>query len=426
MQSGADDQEPQALIVLPGGIERCTTSCAAKQLRIDPEFQSLIPPLSKDEKAALQASILEEGCRDPLVVWAEEKLLIDGHNRYAICTAHGIPYEIVEMSFEDPNAVKVWMIANQLGRRSLTPESVSYLRGTWYELTKQSHGGKRSASCQNVSLTDKTAPEGASCQNDHLTDKTVPEGASCQNGSLTDKTVPEGASCQNGSLTDKTVPEGASCQNGSLTDKTARELGERFKASPRTIYRDAKFTRAVDALTSIGGDEVKWKILNRSAGLTKKEVIALAAEVKSRPCKVAKTLQGRDRQVKTEGEPTIAHHLTLKIGSLVEVYAPDREDVNGRLGRIQSVGERTATVWMRHIPTITMQLYTFKHSALTAVPLENQPGLQEICDRTDRLHKLGNLDPFEVEILNLLERATALPPTELLYLEQIENRHKLD
>jgi len=394
MQSGADDREPQALIVLPGGIGGRITSCAAKQLRIDPEFQSLIPPLSKDEKAALQASILEEGCRDPLVVWAEEKLLIDGHNRYAICTAHDIPYQIVEMSFDSRNAVKVWTIANQLGRRSLTPESVSYLRGTWYELTKQSHGGKRSASCQNGSLTDKTVPEEASCQNDHLTDKTVPEGASCQ--------------------------------NGSLTDKTARELGERFKASPRTIYRDAKFTRAVDALSSIGGDEVKWKILNRSAGLTKKEVIALATEVKSRPTKVAKTLQGRSLAVKSEDKPPLAHHLTLKIGTLVEVYAPDREDVNGRLGRIHSVGEKTATVWMRHIPTVTMHLYTFKLSALTAVPLENQPGLQEICDRTDRLHKLGNLDPFEVEILNLLERTTALTPTELLYLEQIENRHKLD
>src|SRR4028119_2515113 len=155
MQSGADDRELQALIVLPGGIGGRITSCAAKQLRIDPEFQSLIPPLSKDEKAALQASILEEGCRDPLVVWAEEKLLIDGHNRYAICTAHDIPYQIVEMSFDSRNAVKVWTIANQLGRRSLTPESVSYLRGTWYELTKQSHGGKRSASCQNGRLTDK-------------------------------------------------------------------------------------------------------------------------------------------------------------------------------------------------------------------------------------------------------------------------------
>jgi hypothetical protein len=203
-------------------------------------------------------------------------------------------------------------------------------------------------------------------------------------------------------------------------------LGERFKASPRTVYRDAKFTQAVDALSSIGGDEVKWKILNRSAGLTKKEVIALATEVKSRPTKVAKVLQGRELAVKSEDKPPLAHHLTLKIGSLVEVYAPAHEDVNGRLGHIHSVGEKTATVWMRHIPTVTMHLYTFKHSALTAVPLENQPGLQEICDRTDQLHKLGNLDQFEVEILNLLERTTALTPTELLYFEQIENRHNLD
>jgi hypothetical protein len=224
MQSEADNQQQQPLIVLPAGVGVYTSS-VAEELRIDSEFQSLIPPLSKGEKAALQATILEEGCRDPLVVWAEEKLLIDGHNRYAICTAHGIPYQIVEISFDSRNAVKVWMIGNQLGRRNLTPESVSYLRGTWYELTKQSHGGKRLANCQNVSLTDKTAPEEASCQNHHLTDKTVPEGASCQ--------------------------------NSSLTDKTARELGERFKASPRTIYRDAKFTQAVDALSSLGGEDVK-------------------------------------------------------------------------------------------------------------------------------------------------------------------------
>ncbi|WP_445249300.1 hypothetical protein [Microcoleus sp. OTE_8_concoct_300] len=361
MQSEADNQEQQPLIVLPGGVGVYTSS-VAEELRIDSEFQSLIPPLSKGEKAALQTSILEEGCRDPLVVWAEEKLLIDGHNRYAICTAHGIPYQIVEISFDSRNAVKVWTIANQLGRRSLTPESVSYLRGTWYELIKQSRGGKRLANCQN----------------------------------------------------------------DSLTDETARELGEQFKTSPRTIYRDAKFTQAVDALSSLGGEDVKWKILTRSAGLTKKEVLALASDARSRPAQVAKTLQGRCRKVKPEKQPAIAHHLTLKIGSLVEVYAPDRQDVNGRLGRIQSVGEKTATVWMRHIPTVTMHLYTFKHSALTAVPLENQPGLQEICDRTDRLHKLGNLDPFEVEILNLLERTTALTPTELQYLELIENRHKLD
>ncbi|MEG4225489.1 hypothetical protein QUA35_05745 [Microcoleus sp. N9_B2] len=354
-QETSDNEQRQPFVVLRGSTGK-RHHTVADSLRIDPDFQTLIPPLSAIEFAALESSILEEGCRDPLVVWTEEKILIDGHNRYAICSAHGIPYQTVEMSFDSPNAVKVWMLLNQLGRRNLTSESVSYLRGTWYELTKQPRGGDRKSSGQN----------------DHL--------------------------------------------------KTEEKLGALFLASPKTIRRDAQFAKAVDTLSSIGGEDMKWKILNRSAGLTKKEVIALAAEVKSRPAQVVKTLQGRCRKVKPEKQPAIAHHLTLKIGSLVEVYAPDREDVNGRLGRIQSVGEKTATVWMRHIPTITMQLYTFKHSALTAVPLDNQPGLQEICDRISLLFESGNLDPFEVEILNLLEQRVVHTPCEMQYLEQIEKK----
>ena len=39
------------------------------QLIINPEFQYLIPPLSLDELGALEASIKQEGCRDPLVAW---------------------------------------------------------------------------------------------------------------------------------------------------------------------------------------------------------------------------------------------------------------------------------------------------------------------------------------------------------------------
>jgi hypothetical protein len=264
-QETPGSEQRQPLVVLRGSTRKHHHT-VADSLRIDPDFQTLIPPLSASEFATLEASIQEKGCRDPLVVWAEEKILIDGHNRYAICTAHGIPYQTVEMSFDSPNTVKVWMLLNQLGRRNLTSESVSYLRGTWYELTKQSRGGDRKSSGHF----------------DHL--------------------------------------------------KTETKLGAQFKASPKTIRRDAQFAKAVDTLSSIGGEDMKWKILNRSAGMTKKQVIALAIDARSRPAKVAKTLQGRDQKVKPEGEPTIAHHLTLKIGSLVEVYAPDRQDVNGRLG----------------------------------------------------------------------------------------------
>lgn len=87
------------------------------QLTVDPEFHALIPPLSADERAALEASLLAEGCRDALVVWNDT--LLDGHNRYEICQAHGIPFETIARDFETRDAAKLWIIDNQLARRNL-------------------------------------------------------------------------------------------------------------------------------------------------------------------------------------------------------------------------------------------------------------------------------------------------------------------
>ena len=87
------------------------------RLKIDPEFKNLIPPLTAEEYAGLEESILQEGCRDALIVWGDT--LIDGHNRFEICTRHNIPFEITEMFFPSRDDVKLWMMKNQLSRRNL-------------------------------------------------------------------------------------------------------------------------------------------------------------------------------------------------------------------------------------------------------------------------------------------------------------------
>ena len=52
-------------------------------LKIDPEFQSQIPPLTDDEFKQLEENILKEGkLISPLIVWGNT--LVDGHNRYEI------------------------------------------------------------------------------------------------------------------------------------------------------------------------------------------------------------------------------------------------------------------------------------------------------------------------------------------------------
>ena len=96
-------------------------------LIIDLEFKALIPPLLLEERTGLEASILDEGCRDALVVWKGHGILIDGHNRHGICTKHGISFEITELVFDTRDDVIIWIIKNQLGRRNLAPFARSEL-----------------------------------------------------------------------------------------------------------------------------------------------------------------------------------------------------------------------------------------------------------------------------------------------------------
>lgn len=86
-------------------------------ITIDREFRELIPPLSSEEYETLEKSIVDEGCRDALILWGD--VLIDGHNRYEICKRHGIEFSTVQKEFASRNDVIVWMIKNQLGRRNL-------------------------------------------------------------------------------------------------------------------------------------------------------------------------------------------------------------------------------------------------------------------------------------------------------------------
>lgn len=104
---------------------------------IDPGLKNLIPPLSPDEYARLEQSIIEEGCRDPLVVWKWNAIILDGHNRYEICTKHDIPFNIIEKEFQNRQDVIAWIIGNQLARRNLTPEQRSYLIGKQYQEQKK-------------------------------------------------------------------------------------------------------------------------------------------------------------------------------------------------------------------------------------------------------------------------------------------------
>lgn len=93
-------------------------------ITINEEVRSLIDPLADIEYAALERSLRLEGCRDALVLWND--ILIDGHNRYAICRKLDIPFKTVQnTSFSSIEDVQLWVIENNLARRSVS----DYQRG---------------------------------------------------------------------------------------------------------------------------------------------------------------------------------------------------------------------------------------------------------------------------------------------------------
>ena len=124
-------------------------------LKIDPEFQSQIPPLTDDEFKQLEENILKEGkLLSPLIVW--NNTLVDGHNRYAILQKHPeIYFSTMPLRFANREEALAWICKNQLGRRNLTPEQKKFLIGKQYSVEHRKPGGN--GNNQHTAAAKKTA-----------------------------------------------------------------------------------------------------------------------------------------------------------------------------------------------------------------------------------------------------------------------------
>jgi len=170
------------------------------KFNISAELESFLPSTTEDEKKALRHSLKAEGCLQPLTVWAEEQLLVDGHNRYRICVDEGIAFTVMERNFPSLEGVKEWMLLQQLCRRNLSDNHRRWCVGELYQRRKGEKGGDR---------------------------KSMP-----QNGAL--------------------IPK------GSVRDQIAAETG----SSKNTVERSAVFTRAVEALSKVYGASFRDLCLN--------------------------------------------------------------------------------------------------------------------------------------------------------------------
>lgn len=142
------------------------------QIVVLDQLRNLIPPLADDESDQLEQNILKHGIKDPLTIWetttsvagieGEEKpvyVLVDGHNRYAFSQTHRLDFRINLVRFATLDEVKEYMIDYQLGRRNLTTEQISYLRGMRYLQQKSMRGSNLQADSPQINVSETLAKE---------------------------------------------------------------------------------------------------------------------------------------------------------------------------------------------------------------------------------------------------------------------------
>ena len=164
-------------------------------LKIDKEFEKLIPKLTDEEFFQLEENCKDHGIQDSIKIWSDENIIIDGHNRYKIAQKNNIQYETEYMSFDDRGQVIEWMLINQLGRRNLSPDQLSIIRGKLYNLHKYTNNKNNSErkKCVNKSANElsklyKVSPR--TIQNDGQFVEEYPEEAEkIYNGEMTKKQV---------------------------------------------------------------------------------------------------------------------------------------------------------------------------------------------------------------------------------------------
>ncbi|MDR0491479.1 MAG: hypothetical protein LBH28_09590 [Oscillospiraceae bacterium] len=199
---------------------------------IDEEFKSLLPVLDKETYEILEANILENGCRDSLVLWND--ILIDGHNRYEICTKHDISFNTVNKEFNTREEALIWIISTQVSRRNLTAIQLSHYRGLHYKAEKKivkNEGGKNQHN--EVKYQNETKPQ---------------------------------------------------------SQTTAERLADQYNVSRATINRDARIAEAIDAIGDVSA-EAKRKILSGEVKIDKRELEEISSRSKEEISEIAAEIE---------------------------------------------------------------------------------------------------------------------------------------
>jgi len=146
---------------------------ALTDLSIDPEVaevsEQLLGALTPDEVERLEANILDDGIRDPIVWWKRDakNVIVDGAHRYAIAMRHGLAAPLLEYKFESFTDCKIWMLSLALGQRNMSHDAKRHCLGTMKTMLMQKGKSEREAiaeTAETAGVSEATVRRSAAYQ----------------------------------------------------------------------------------------------------------------------------------------------------------------------------------------------------------------------------------------------------------------------
>jgi len=248
-----------------------------EELKIDPEFERVIPPLTKDEYHQLEENILDYGrIMMPIAVWGD--IIVDGHNRYRIAREYGdIPFSTTQLDFANRYEAIAWICKNQLGRRNLSDEQKAYLLGKRYSAEKQIEKQR-----------DKNGRFAPSGQNDHPEEKLK------------------------------------------TSERIAKEIGK----SEKHVRRAEQYAQALDLADSVCPG-IKKDILSGFINTTNKDVIALLKADKEDLPDMIDELRGIKKKEDVEARPPIEDSIAHSMLGTVNMFINSFNDYLARFPKFR-------------------------------------------------------------------------------------------
>lgn len=101
-----------------------------KKLQISTEFERLTIPASQEELIRLENSLLQNGCKNPIITW--NGYIVDGHKRYRLCSYEDIAYDTYELGIPNRDDVIIYLCRERLPLAKRSSPMYHYLIGKWY------------------------------------------------------------------------------------------------------------------------------------------------------------------------------------------------------------------------------------------------------------------------------------------------------